>query len=115
MQLVEDGPPGRCDEGLEDVAHAGMIRKSWLAYQALDEKSLDDQRHVPELLLRLGVTMVESNASGKTDPDGRGPEQRLMSPWGFNAFEKSAALCRITQRLMWQCGVTPLMNQRGEW
>ena len=28
---------------------------------------------------------------------------------------RSVALCRITQRLMRQCGVTPLMNQFGEW
>src|SRR5262249_44264279 len=36
LQFVEDRPPGRCGEGLKDVAHAGMIRKSWLAYQPQD-------------------------------------------------------------------------------
>jgi len=45
---------------------------------------------------------------------GLGAEQRLMSPWRFNALEESVALCRIIQRLMRQREVTPLMNQCGE-
>ena len=72
----------------------------------------------PELLLRLGVTMVESKSSGETDPTyraGSWPEQRLMSPWRLRRLGKSVALCRIIERLMRQCGVAPLMNQYGEW
>jgi len=38
-----------------------------------------------------------------------------MSPWRFNAFDESMALCLVTQRLMRRCGVTPLMNQYDEW
>src|SRR5262249_31136427 len=33
LQLVQDRPPGRRGESLENVAHAGIIRKSRLAYQ----------------------------------------------------------------------------------
>jgi len=49
------------------------------------------------------------------DRQCQGTEQRLLSPWRLNAFGQSVALCRITQRLMRQRGVAPLMNQFREW
>ncbi len=52
---------------------------------------------LPELLLRLGVPLVQSSPRRPTlrDRVGRGPVQRLMSPWRLNALEKSVAPCRI--------------------
>jgi hypothetical protein len=54
---------------------------------------------LPAILAKLGVTAVELKSKGRTtsrDRTGQGAEQRLMSPWLFKAFDKSVALCRIT-------------------